>query len=213
MAPFAQITKGPSNTTGKNTSPQGITFDSQNNVMATVGDTGQEAVHQTSLTVLNAQTALTAITTAQNMISLALNKGFLNRLKRTLLISGALVYTTPGTTAPVISIAVTLGGVTLCTITLAAASTTASTNLPIQFQLQLEVASTGATGTLETHGQVSANLSANTPAAAISTFLDTNTAVSSAVDLTTALTLNVTIAATLAVTSATLRQATVEVLA
>lgn len=213
-APFAQITKGPSNTTGKNFSPQSLSLDSQNNILASVGDSGQEQVHQTALKILNAQTALTAITTAQNLINFALNKGVLNRLNRTLLISGSLVYTSPGTTTPTISIAIALGATVLCTITTAAISSTASTNMPIQFAFQLDVASVGAAGTLETHGQVSANITANTPAAAISTFLDTNTAVSSAVDLTSQLALTVTIASSGAgITGATLRQATVELVA
>lgn len=213
-APFAQTTKGPSNTTGKNFSPQSLSLDTQNNVLSSVGDAGQEQAHQTAVLALNAQTALTAITTAQNLVALTLNKGFLNRIKRTLLVSGSLVYTSPGTTTPTISIAITLGGVTLCTITTAAISSTASTNMPIQFQFQIEVAATGATGTLETHGQVSANLTANTPAGQIATFLDTNTAVSSAVDLTSSLALACTIASSGAgITGATLRQGTIELVA
>jgi hypothetical protein len=192
--PFAQITQGPANTSGKNTNQQALVFDRQNNVVSSVGDAGTEQAHQTSMAVLNAQTALTAITTAQNLLSVTLNKGFLNRLARTLLVSGSIIYTSPGTTTPTISIAVKLGSVTLCTITTAAISSTASTNMPIQFAFQLDVAAIGASGTIEAHGQVSANLSANTAAAAITTFLDTNTAPSSAVDLTTSLALAVTIA-------------------
>jgi hypothetical protein len=212
--PFAQITQGPANTSGKNTNQQALVFDRQNNVVSSVGDAGTEQAHQTSMAVLNAQTALTAITTAQNLLSVTLNKGFLNRLARTLLVSGSIIYTSPGTTTPTISIAVKLGSVTLCTITTAAISSTASTNMPIQFAFQLDVAAIGASGTIEAHGQVSANLSANTAAAAITTFLDTNTAPSSAVDLTTSLALAVTIASSGAgITGAQLRQATLELVA
>lgn len=212
-SPFSSITKGPSNTTGKNTSPQSLTFDSQNNIMATVGDVGSESALQTAMQVINAQTALTTITTAQTLISLALKAGVLNRLARTLTVSGSIIYTTPGTTTPAITLAIKLGSVTLCSIVLGACSSTASTNMPIQFSFELDVASVGASGTIEAHGQVNANLTANTPAAASSAFLDTNTAVSSAVDLTAAQTLTVTIAANSAVSSAQLRQATIELVA
>jgi hypothetical protein len=135
-------------------------------------------------------------------------------VNRTVLVTGTLVYTSPGTTSPTISIALKLGATTLCTITTAAISTTASTNLPIQFAFQLGVVSAGAAGTIETHGAVNANITANTPAAAVASYLDTNTAVSSAVDLTSQLALTVTIASSGAgITGATLRQGAVEVVA
>lgn len=210
---FAQITQGPANTSGKNGNVQSLILDRQNNIVSSVGDAGTEAAHQTALTVLNAQTALTTITTAQNFFNQTLNRGALNRQNRALCLSGAGIYTSPGTTTPAITIAVTLGAVTLCSITSSAASSTASTNMPFNFTFTLSVASTGASGTLEAHGQFNINLSANTPAAAVSSFNDTNTAVSSAVDLTAAQALKVTIAANSTITSAQLRQFTLELLA
>jgi len=211
-APFAQISQGPFNPTGKNTNPQSIVLDRQNNIVSSVGDAEMEAALQSALFVVQAQTALTTITTAQNLFSKALNPGALNKVNRTILISGSVIYTSPGTTAPVLSFAVVLGGVTLCTITMGAISTTASTNMPINFWFELQTITTGTTATLETHGQVNANISANTPAAAVTTYNDTNTAVSSAVNLVSAATLSVTIASTLTLTSMQLRQMTIEVL-
>lgn len=211
--PFAQITQGPATATGANPNKQALIFDRANNITESVGDAGQSAAHQTALLILAAQTALTTITTAQNFINLLLNAGVLNKLNRTVLISGSFIYTTPGTTAPVVTLTLKLGAVTLCTITLAALSTTASANMPVQFQFQLNVVSTGAAGTVESHGAVNANISANTPAAAASCFLDTNIAVSSAVNLQSALALTVQISSTLAVSSAQLRQAAIEVVA
>jgi len=112
--PFATITKGPLNATGVNgaAAPNGFSFDQQNNVLSTVGSAAQESALQTALTVINAQTALTAITTAQNLISKALNAGFLNRAGRTLLITVYGIFTTPAGT-PNLTFALTLGGVTL----------------------------------------------------------------------------------------------------
>ena len=212
-APFAQITQGPATATGQNPNKQALILDRLNNITESVGDGGQAQALQTALLVLTAQTALTTITTAQNLINLALNAAVLNKQNRTLLISGSLIYTTPGTTTPAASLALVLGGVTLCTITLATMSATASTNMPINFWFELTIASTGSSGTVESHGQVNANLTANTPGGAISSFNDTNTAVSSAVNLQNALALKVTIAANSAISSAQLRQATVEVTA
>jgi hypothetical protein len=207
-----RVGRGPLNSLGTNPVDQeAIYFDSQNNILETSGDSHVLTACQKALSVLAAQTALTAITTAQNLISQALNAGALNKIGRTILVEGTFFYTSPGTTAPVVSLALVLGGVTLCTITLAALSTTASTNMPVQFQFQFNVVSTGASATIESHGYVNANISANTPAAAAVQFLDTNVAVSSAVNLVNAATLAVQISSTLAVTSAQLRQATIEV--
>jgi hypothetical protein len=213
MAPFAQITQGPATLTGTNTNKQALILDRQNNIVDSVGDSGVAQTLQTAIVVQGAQTALTAVTTAQNLFSKVLNAGILNQVLRAVYISGSFIYTTPGTTTPTLTIAVTLGGVTLCTITTSALSATASTNMPVNFWFDLMTITTGATGTLETHGQVNANLSANTPSAAITSFNDVNTAVSGAVNLQSALTLNVTVAASSAVSSIQLRQFTVEVTA
>jgi hypothetical protein len=209
--PFNQITKGPSGANGGNQSSPGLVLDTQNNICASVGDSRVEAIHQTSLQILTAQVALTAITTAQNLINKAINGGLLNRIGRTIQISGSLIYTSPGTTAPVITIALVVNGVTLCSIVLGAISTTASANMPIQFQFTFTTVSVGAAGTIESHGWVCANLSANTPAAAATEFMDTNTAVSGAVNMNAAGAIAVTIAANSVVTSAQLRQAMIEV--
>jgi hypothetical protein len=209
--PFAQITSGPATSTGKNTNIGSLIFDKISNIVESVGNAGLAMAHQTALFVVAAQAALTNITAAQNFFSQTLVASVLNKLNRTLLISGQFIYTSPGATTPTISLSVVLGGVTLCTITSAAISATASTNAPGYFQFELTTASTGSTGTIEAHGQLSLNIAAASPSAAIATYLDTNTAVSSAVNLGIANLLQVQIAASSTITSAQLRQFTVEV--
>ena len=209
--PFAQITQAPPVPSGQNTNQQALIFDRKSNVVESVGDAGIAAALQTALFIQTAQTALTTITAAQNFFNKTLAAGVLNKLNRTITINGAFIYTTPGTTAPVMTIALVLGGVTLCSITAAALSTTASSNMPVQFSFTFNVVSTGSSGTIESHGFVNANISANTPAAAANTYNDTNTAVSSAVNLTSALALQIQISSTLAITSAQLRQLSIEI--
>jgi len=211
MSAFAQITQGPATATGANTNKGALIFDRQNNITESVGDSGVAAAHQTSLLVQAATAALVTITTAQNLLNFALNAAVLNKVGRTILISGVLIYTTPGTTTPALTIALKLGGTTICSITTAALSATASTNMPVQYQFELNVVSTGASGTVECHGSVNANISANTPAAASTCFLDTNTAVSSAINLLSQLNLTITVAANSAISSIQSRQLTVEV--
>jgi hypothetical protein len=157
--------------------------------------------------VLPAQTAKTAITTAQTLLSFAFAAGALNVIGRKLRVKGVLIYSTTAANVATISFALKLGTVTLCTITTAATNTTASTSLPIHFEFELTVVTLGATATLESHGRVEANIG-TTAAAAVAVYLDTNTAVSSAVNLTAAETLSVTIAASAAVPTAQLRSAT-----
>jgi hypothetical protein len=209
--PFAQITEGPATANGDNTNIGALVFDNQNNIVEAVGNGGLAQALMSALLVEGAPTALTTITTAQNLLSKSIPAGALNKLLRTLRICGFLIYTTPGTTTPAMTIAVKLGAVTLCTITAAAFSSTASTNMPVQFVFTLTVTTTGSSGKFEGHGKVIANISANTPAAAAAMYLDTGTAASSAIDLTIAETLTVTIAANSAISSAQLRQLTVEI--
>lgn len=208
---FEQITNGPSNSTATNPNAPGLTFDQQNGIVAAVGLDHTESVFETAIKALPAQTALTTITTAQVLLLCALNGYALNRVGRVIRVKGFLIYTTPGTTTPTMTLALVIGAVTLCTITTAALSATASANMPVEFEFLLFVVSAGAAGTIEAHGTVSANISANTPAAAAAVYKDINTAVSGAVNLQAAQNLEVTIAASSAVTSAQLRLGTVEV--
>lgn len=191
---------------------QAIILDSQNGTLSVSGVSRFVTLLRCAQLVLSAQTALTAITTAQNLLSLAFNAGALNIVGRKIRVTGTLIYSTTATNVATISIAVKLGSVTLCTITTDATNTAASTNLPIQFEFEATVVSTGASATLETHGTVRANVG-TAAASAVNVYLDTNTAVSSAVNLTAAATLTATIAASAAVPSAQLRDATVELIA
>jgi hypothetical protein len=210
---FEYITTGPSNASGDNSNgPNALGLDQQNNLVSSVGTSFTEQLMSAVLAVFQEQTALTTITTAQNLLSQALKSYFLNRLNRTLRIRGRGIYTSPGTTAPVLTFAVTLGGTSLVSISAAALSITASTNMPFEFDFSLSVAATGnAAAEIEAHGSLKINISANTPAGAIAEYLDDNTAVVGSLNLGEALTLDVTIASTLTLTSAQLLFATIEV--
>jgi len=208
--PFSQITQSPATATGKNTNQQSLIFDRKSNIVESVGDAAMAAALQSALYIQTAQTALTAVTTAQNLFNQTLNAGVLNKQNRTITVSAALIYSTAGGSTPTMTIALVLGGVTLCSITTAALNTAASTNMPVQFYFQLNVVTTGSAGTIESHGTVNANISANTPAAAIATYNDTNSAVSSAVNLTSALALQIQVSASAAISSIQLRQLEVE---
>jgi hypothetical protein len=203
-----RITAGPLTAAGNNPfDVQALVLDALNGILEMSGNDHVMRGVQTMNFMLNAQAALSAITTAQNLINRSFNPGALNKISRTLVVEGQFIYTTPGTTTPTITIALVLGGVTLCSVTTAALSATASANMPVQFYFTLSVVSTGAAATIEAHGNLNANISANTPAAAVSQFVDTNTAVSAAVNLAAATTLQLTIAASSVITSVQLRQA------
>jgi hypothetical protein len=182
-------------------------------VTGTISEPSGKTAMQSALSIIQTQTAVTAITTAQNLFSRALAANVLNQVGRTVLFSAYGVYTTPGTSTPTMTIALTLGGVTIMTVTTAALSATASTNLQWQFVCQFTVVTAGAAGTVEAHGNLAANISANTPGSALSEYADQNTAVSGAINLTTALTIALTIAASSAVTSAQLRIGSIELTA
>lgn len=206
-----RVTYGPPFANGVNTFDQkAILLDQTNGVVYSSGSGNGRKVQAAMCAplVLPAQTAKTAITTAQILLSFAFAPGALNVTGRKLRVKGVLIYSTTAANVATISLALKLGSVTLCTITTAATNTTASTSLPIHFEFELTVVTLGATATLESHGRVDANIG-TAAAAAVAVYLDTNTAVSSAVNLTTTETLEVTIAASAAVPSAQLRSATV----
>lgn len=208
---FAQQTTGPATSTGKNTNIGALIQDSANNIVETVGVGGLAQALRSPLAVVGPQTALTAITTAQTLASFSLGAQVLNKQNRLAQMNAMLLYTSAGTTAPVLTFAVKLGAVTLCSITIAALSTTASTNMPVQLFFNLQTTATGTSGTIEAHGQVTANITANTPAADSANYLDTNTAASSAVNLNIAETLTLVVSSTLALSSMQLRQLFLEV--
>jgi hypothetical protein len=193
-------------------SPGSLIVDSLNGTLGIVTNTHQISIAQVISALFGPQTALTAITTAQNLLTKAFAAGELNVAGRTLQISGKGIYSSAGGSTPTISIALTLGGVTLATLTSSAINTAANTNLQFNFTFNVSVVSVGTSGTLVTTGVLNINLSANTPGAALTQFADQNTGVSSAVNLTTAETLAVTIAASAAVASAQLQLGSVQIL-
>lgn len=203
-----RITFGPPSSAGVNSFDQkALVLDQSNGVLYVSGNNRKLMLAMGAPLVLPAQTALAAITAAQNLLTFGFGAGALNVTGRKLRVKGTLLYSTTATNVATISFALTLGGVTLCTITTAATNTAASANLPIHFEFEITVATLGATATVESHGRVDANIG-TAAAAAVATYLDTNTAVSAAVNLAAASTLAVTIAASAAVPSAQLRSAT-----
>lgn len=197
--------------TGQYDSPGALIADQISGLLAVVTKTGI-VVGSARLANIPQQTALTAITTAQNLLSQVIGAGALNLVGRTLRVKGSVIYSTTSTNVATITIALKLGSVTLCTITTAATNTAASVGLPLQFDFTLTVVSTGTAGTIQSHGQVTVNIgTVAAPSTAI--YLDTNSGVSSAVDLTIAETLTVTIAASAAVPSAQLLSASIDLLA
>jgi hypothetical protein len=204
-------TFGPPFANGVNTLDQkAIILDQTNGVLYSSGSAnGRKAMLAMGAPlVLTAQPAATAITTAQGLLAFIFGPGALNVTGRKLRVRGVFRYSTTAGNVATIAFALTLGGVTLCTITTPATNTAASANLPGQFEFELTVVTLGATATIESHGRVDVNI--GTVAAAVATtYLDTNVAVSAAVNLTAAATLGVTIAGSAAIPSAQLRSATV----
>jgi len=159
-------------------SPGALVVDAQNGVMSVVNNNKQLLTPGVTLAAIGPQVALTAITTAQTLLSKALNAGVLNVVGRWFRISGWLIYSSTGGNVATLSLAVTLGGVTLATITTAATNTAASTNLPIQFEFDLYVPAGnkgGGFSAVTTHGWVGANIG-TAAAGAVTEYVDTNVA-------------------------------------
>lgn len=207
--PFAKATFGPPAPGTTDTNKGALIADIQTPAVEMVDTQGNTHGVESTLLLLQAQTALATITTAQTLMSLAFLAGALNKTNRTLRISGTIIYTTTSTSFTV-SIAIKLGTVTLCTIT-SATITNAQTNGQLSFEYIVSVAATGSSGTLESHGELTVQ-GGSTLGAAVAQYADQNTAVSSAVNLTSALTLVATIAASASMSSAQLRQGLIEVI-
>ena len=212
--PFAKTTFGPPAPGTTDTNKGALIADVQEGVVEIVDMQGNTHGIESTLLLLQAQTALTTITTAQTLMSLALLAGALNKTNRTLIISGTVIFTNFANASNQITIALKLGAVTLCTISTAASIAASVTNGQLTFCFTFSVASVGSSGTLEAHGGVVAQLS-TTLGTALPQYGDQNTALSSAVNLTSALTLAVTIAeggsGSGAIASAQLRQGQIEV--
>ena len=205
---FAKATFGPPAPGTTDTNKGALIADIQTPAVEMVDAQGNTHGVESTLLLLQAQTALTTITTAQTLMSLAFLAGALNKTNRTLRISGTVIFTTAGT--PTITLSIKLGTVTLVAI-LTPAIGNAQTNGQMAFEIIVSVATTGSSGTLETHGELNVQ-GGSALSAGVVQYLDQNTAVSSAVNLTSALTLAVTLAASTTVSSAQLRQGLIEVI-
>ncbi|MGH9671446.1 MAG: hypothetical protein ACRD3A_15185 [Terriglobales bacterium] len=155
----------------------------------------------TTLSSASVVTANSNTTADQNLMSLSLPAGALNTAGRFAIISGAGLYSTAAGQTPTLTFKVKLCTVSGCgsgtVLTLAswttAATTASASNMPWKVNLWLGTVSTGATGTVEGHGQSTATLG-TTAGAAAEVRNDTVTAASSAIDLTAALFLQFTVA-------------------
>jgi hypothetical protein len=170
-----RVTNGPLNSAGTNPQDQfALILDSQNNfVESSIG--GARQILRARIAVWRALAQLVTITTAQTLFSKIFNANALGVLNRTIFVKATVVYASTTANVATITFAITLGGVTICSITTAATNTTASTNLPIEFEFELNVAQiSGIYGVVIGHGAIRANISSNSPAAAIAEYLDTN---------------------------------------
>lgn len=207
-----RITSGPLGTADQDAldSPGSIVVDQVTGYLGVVTQARAIQTMQQAASALSAQSPLTTITTAQTMLTQNFALGELNVLGRTISVTGFVIFTTPAAT-PTVTIAIKLGATTLCTITTAAVAGS-QTNAQLQFSFQFTVAAIGAAGSIEAHGQVIAQLAAAL-GTAIAAYADQNIAVVGSLNLTIAQAMTVTIAASSTLTSATLRLASVEVLA
>jgi hypothetical protein len=205
---FARRTLGPPVGGTTDTNKGALIADAQTPALEFVDSSGSTHGVETTTLLLQAQTALTAITTAQTLFTLAFLAGALNKTNRALRVRGMLILASSNSVA--VTIALKLGTVTLITIPTAAISASAS-NAQLYFDFLISVASAGSSGTLEAHGTVAAQLGSSNTTALSAQYGDTNTNVSSAVNLTSALNLVATIAAASSgISSAQVRQLTVE---
>lgn len=164
-----------------------------------------------ALTVLNAQAPLTAVTTAQNLLSFSLPAGLLNVAAKTLRISGTGIFTNSSGSTANVTIASSVAAVSTSTVSTGATVVTGITNGQFEFDIMLQTATTGATGAINGHQTQSFQI-ATTLGSALAYYADQLTGNSSSVNLTTADTLLVTIASTQSLASVTLLQGLIEIL-
>jgi hypothetical protein len=165
-----------------------------------------------ALTVLGAQTPITTVTTIQAMNSTAVTvpAGAMNVAGKTLHVKGYFTFSNASTT-PVITITLKLGSVVMAA-PVSTANVNSNSSSPAWFEFYAKTATTGASGTVEAHGTLDMNVTDATNGHALSRFSDYLAAVSSAVDLTTAENITINMTADATVTTATLREASFEIL-
>lgn len=159
------------------------------------GSPGNSVTDVTPVTVMGNTTA------DQTLMELPLGAGYLNTAGEPFLFNGAGVYTTAALQTPTLTFKVKLCTVSGCgsgtVVTLvsivSAATLAGNTADPWNFSFLGYTAVTGATGKLEIHGPLAADLGV-LPGSAAAVFNDTNTAASSAIDLTAALFVDFTVA-------------------
>jgi hypothetical protein len=167
-----------------------------------------------TLITLPPQTAITTVSTIQVLngtTAITIPAGAINVVGKHVRIRGMFVFSND-VTAPVLTVSLKFGSVVLAA-PVSAANANSNSSSPAFFTFDVTVSATGASGTVEAHGELRENVASAVAGAAMASYPDTVTATSSAIDLTAAITatLNLTVSSG-PVTTATLRQATVEVL-
>ena len=158
------------------------------------GDMTTTACTTNAVTSTTPVTANANSTADQQLMELSLSAGYLNSLGRPFDFFGAGVYTTQAGQTPTLELKVKLCTVSGCgsgtVVTLADITTAATTANSPNVSWNLDVLgtnhATGATGNLEVHGNLTADLG-NLISVADTIYTDTNTAVSANIDLTAAL--------------------------
>ncbi|SRR6266403_1514858 len=151
------------------------------------------------------------VATDQNLMSVSIPAGTLNRVGRSLRLWLAGMYSTPAASTTAIVVKAKLGALTLATWTSTALAGIQATNDQFNVSANFTTQTGGATAAFEGHGNLIIDLGVgNTVADTI--FADVNTTTISSVDLTAAQTLQITIAFTVASASnsATQRQMVLE---
>lgn len=147
--------------------------------------------------------------TVQNVTTFALPGGLLNYLGKTVRFKSAGVLNTSSGSG--LQLGLQLSGTNVCLINTANISTTL-TNQPWATEMTLQVANTGATGNIEGHGTITAQLTTAAANLASTVSQDLQTAVSANINLTQPLTLGFIALTNGAIVNFTARTTTLEIL-
>jgi len=132
------------------------------------------------------------VVTDQNLMSISVPAGVMNRVGKTLRVYCSGVYSTPAASTATLEFKVKFGSLTLVDITTSANPGTV-TNNKWWFESTIITQTAGASAVFESSGRVSIDLGAFTTSSD-TIFLDANNAVSSSLDSTAAQTLQITVA-------------------
>ena len=169
-----RVTNGPVNAAGTNPDDsQAILLDRANNILEYSGAAQTRIVSRGTLATIENTAPITAVTTAQTLLSYAIAAGMLASNNRRIRVKGRILYNTTSTNVATITIALLLGTTTIVSIATTATNTAASVNLPVDFEFDFYVVNPGVYAAILGYGALSAELgSVNTTA--VSKFVDGN---------------------------------------